>query len=240
MQKANTTPIAITAIVVIGVLIALFYIVPRQATENVVEVSGTAQMTVPPDRVVVYVQVETKAVTAEEAKNKNAETTSAVLSALAAVGIEKGDIETENYNIYQDCEWTQTGQKCKGFIANNNIKVTSKDFANVGKVVDAAVNAGGLVSYINFELSLEKQNEYKKEVLMKAAEDAKGKAEAIASGFGKRVGDLVSVSSSDFGYYPYPIFAKAEGAADARQVATELPSRNLDISASITARYEIR
>jgi hypothetical protein len=239
MQKVNPTPIIITGVVVVGILFALFSFVPTEG--RTVDVTGTAQMTVPPDSVVVYIQAQTKGTTAEEAKNLNTETTNAVLAALEAIGIAKGDIETENFNIYQDCEWTQTGQKCKGFIASNNLKITSKDFENVGKVVDAAVNAGGLINYINFELSLEKQNEYKKEVLAKAAQDAKGKAEALAAGFGKRLGDLVSVSTSDFGYYPFPIYAKAEGvAADVRQVATELPSRNLEISATVSAQYEIK
>ena len=240
MTKINQTPIIITAIIVIGVLVALFSFIPR-TSERVIDVTGNSQFTVQPDKAVVYVQVLTKAETADAAKNMNAETSSKVLAALDAIGIAKTDVETENYNIYQDCEWTQDGQKCKGFAASNNIKVSSKDFNNVGKIVDAAVDNGGLISYINFELSTEKSNEYKAQALKLASEDAKTKADAVASGQGKKAGKLVSISASDYGYAPYPLYARAEGgiASDVKQAVTSIQPKSLDISASVTARYEI-
>jgi uncharacterized protein YggE len=73
--------------------------------------------------------------------------------------------------------------------------VTTEDFSNVGNVIDAAVDAGALVSYINFELSVERSNEYKMLVMTNASLDAKQKAEAIASGLGKTVGRLVSITT---------------------------------------------
>lgn len=240
MQKLNWTAIIISLVVVAAVISTVVYLFPRET--NTVDSTGTAKMTVPPDKVVVYLQIETKATTAEEAKNNNADISSKVMTDLDTIGISKTDIETENYNIYQDCEWTQSGQKCKGFIANNNIKISSKDFTNVGKVVDAGVNAGALVSYINYELSTEKQNEYKKTVLSQAGQDAKSKAEAIAAGVGKKIGDLVSVSASDYNYIPYPLFARAEsvGSADAKQVATNLPAKSLEVTATVSAKYELK
>ncbi|MEK6886431.1 MAG: SIMPL domain-containing protein [Nanoarchaeota archaeon] len=238
-HQLNWTAIIIALIALVGVIGVVSYVTP--STDNTVDVTGSAQVTVPPDQVVVYAQVLTKAILADDAKNMNSEISEKVINALKAIGIESKDIETENYNIYQDCEWTQIGQSCKGYAASNSIKIKSKEFNNAGKIVDAVVDSGALVSYINFELSLEKQNEYKKTVLADAAKDAKSKAEALASGFGKRVGKLVSVSSSDYSYMPYPIFARAEGAvSDAKQAATNLPSGTLDVTATVSARYEIK
>ncbi|HIH39830.1 TPA: SIMPL domain-containing protein [Candidatus Woesearchaeota archaeon] len=240
-HQLNWTAIIIALIVLAGVVGIVYYTVPRQSTENIADVTGTAQITVSPDQVVVYAQVLTKAETAEAAKNMNSEISEKVINALKLIGIETKNIETENYNIYQDCEWTQDGQKCKGYAVSNSIKIKSKEFDNAGKIVDAVVDSGALVSYINFELSLEKQNEHKKTVLAEAAKDAKSKAEALASGFGKRVGKLVSVSSSDYNYMPYPLYARAEGvSSDAKQIATNLPSKTLEITATVSARYEIK
>ncbi len=239
-QQLNWTAIIISLIILIGVSGIVYYAVPRQTTENIVDVTGTAQMTVSPDQVVVYAQVLTKAETADAAKNMNAEISEKVLNELKLMGIETKDIETENYNIYQDCEWTQDGQKCKGYAASNSIKIKSKKFDDAGKIVDAVVDSGALVNYINFELSLGKQNEYKKLVLSDAAKDAKSKAEALAGGFGKRVGKLVSVSASDYSYVPYPLFAMTEASVSAKQAATDLPSKTLEVTATISARYEIK
>jgi predicted transposase YbfD/YdcC len=41
------------------------------------------------------------------------------------------------------------------------------------KVIDSGVDAGALLQYINFELSNDKQNEYKAQALREAGEDAK-------------------------------------------------------------------
>ena len=238
MSKINQTPIIITAIIVIGVLVALFSFIPR-TSERVIDVTGNTQFTVQPDKTVVYVQVQTNGTTAEEAKDKNANVYSNVVAALRNIGAT--DIETENYNIYPNCVYTQDGQKCNGFVASNNIKVNTKDFEIIGKIVDAAVDNGALINYINFELSSEKSNEYKAKALKLASEDARSRADAVASGQGKKAGRLVSISASDYNYYPYPLYARAEAgiAADVKQAVTDIQPRSLDISASVTARYEI-
>ena len=151
-HQLNWTAIIIALIALVGVIGVVSYVTP--STDNTVDVTGSAQVTVPPDQVVVYAQVLTKAILADDAKNMNSEISEKVINALKAIGIESKDIETENYNIYQDCEWTQIGQSCKGYAASNSIKIKSKEFNNAGKIVDAVVDSGALVSYINFELSL--------------------------------------------------------------------------------------
>ncbi len=237
MQKVNYTAIIITALIILGAFGALVYVFPSQ--KRTVQATGTSQMTVPPDKAVVYVQVQTTADKAEDAKNKNSEITNKVLSALESLGVDKADIETENYNIYPEYDYMPSGQKFKDYAATNSIKVSVKDFGNVGKVVDASVNAGATINYINFELSTDKQNQYKKTVLSKAAEDAKSKAEAIATGSGQTLGKLISITTSDYSYVPYPLFRADSGVA-VKEAVTNIPSKNLDITATITATYEIR
>jgi len=238
MQKVNWTPIIITFIIVAGVLGGLFYSFSRQNPERVLEITGSFKVTAVPDQVAVSFQVQTKGLSAEKAKNENALISDRVRQALAAAGVEE-EIETENFNIYEDCEYTSEGQKCKGYIASNSFKVKTIDVKVVGKIVDAGVNSGALVSYINYELSERKQNEYKSLALANAAKDAKTKAEAIVSGLGKEIGDLVSLSTSDYNYFPIPIYSMEAG-TDVRKVATDLPPRSLEISASVLARYEIK
>ena len=82
----------------------------------------------------------------------------------------------------------------------------------------------------------------KAQALKEAAEDAQNKAEALASGSGGKLGKLVSLSSQDFGYYPYPLYARAEGAssADAVKAATNISPQELTITASVQASYKLR
>jgi uncharacterized protein YggE len=104
-----------------------------------------------------------------------------------------------------------------------------------------------LVSYINFELSDEKQNEYKKEALKKASSDARDKAEAIALGQGKKIGRLVSLENQEF-FYPGPVVyyegatAVASGAdagESAKRAALNISPQEIEITASIKAQYKI-
>ena len=244
IQSMNWTTIAVVLIVILGFLAAIMYIVPKQSSDKTISVTGTAQISVPPDKVMIYLQVLTRSNTsADEAKNLNANISDAVLTSLLKVGVDRGSIETGGFSVYPEYDWTQDkGQVLKGYAATNSMTVTLTDFNNAGKVVDAAVDSGGLVSYINYDLSVAKQNEYKATALADASKDAKVKAEAIASGLSTSLGNLVSVSSSDYNYMPYPLYRAMEAgtvSSDAKQIATNLPFANIDVTATVSVVYQI-
>ena len=242
-HSMDWTVVAAVFIVVLGFLAAVNYIFPGSSSDRTVSVTGTAEMSVSPDRVVVYLQVLTRSnASADEAKDLNANISEAVIASLMAAGLNSSDIETSGFSVYPEYDWTQDkGQVLKGYAASNSMQVTFSDFDNAGKIVDAAVDSGALVSYINYELSTSKLNEYKAEALSDASKDAKAKAESIAAGLGKSLGDIVSVSSSDYNYYPYPIYRAEAGTAssDAKQAATNLPSANVDVTATVSVVYKI-
>src|SRR3989344_999074 len=168
MNKINPTPIIVTVIVILGLIVGILIILSQVGEKNTISATGNSQMTVAPDQALVYLLIETRSKSAEDAKNQNALISTNVLTALDKIGISKDQIETENYNLYPEYDWSDNEQNIKGYIASNNIKIKSEDFTDVGKIIDASVDAGSLVSYINFELSNEKTNEYKKQVLAKA------------------------------------------------------------------------
>lgn len=243
MAKLNPTAIIVALIVIIGAIVGVVLLKSGSVSEQTVSASGNYQKAVAPDQVVIYVLVQTRDnISADNAKNENARISDNVMTALIKAGLEKKDIETEYYNIYPEYDWSDGSQKLIGYVASNSLKITTKDFANAGKIVDGAVNAGALINNINFELSNEKSNEYKAVALAEASKDAKIKAESIAAGLGKSLGKLVSVSANDYNYYPYPIYARSEmaGGSDAMKVATDINPQNVDISASATVVYEIR
>lgn len=240
MHKINYTAIIIVALLVVGILVG-YSIFNKKGTEKTVTVNGNSQMTVAPDQVVVNLLIQTKNTKADIAKNDNAIISDKVISGLVRIGIDRENIETENYNIYPEYDWNSGTQKLLGYIASNYIKIKTDKFDRVGKIVDVAVDNGGLVNYINFELSTAKSNEYKAKVLAEASKDAKTKAEAIAEGLGRKVGSLVSVSTSDYYYNPYPLYRMdaAEG-VNVKTVATDIQPKSLDITASVTVVYEIK
>ena len=241
MTKTNLTAIIIAVVVIAGILTGIYMLSSRTAGTTV-SATGNFQTKVAPDEAIVYVLVQTKGVTAEAAKNENSRISDSVLTSLIKIGIERKDIQTENFNIYPEYDWSNGTQNLIGYAASNYIKVITKDFNNVGKIVDAAVDSGALINYINFDLSIEKSNEFKAAVLANASLDARRKAEAIAGGLGKKLGALVRVETSDYNYYPVPLYRAEEAAADVsvKSVATNIQPTNLDITATVSVTYKVK
>ncbi len=242
-HSMDWTVVAAVLIVVLGFLAAVNYIFPGSSSDRTVSVSGTAEMSVSPDNVVVYAQILTRSnVSADEAKDLNSNISEKVLESLLAAGVNRSEIETSGFSVYPEYDWTQDkGQVLKGYAASNNMKITFSDFDNAGKVVDAVVDSGGFINYINYELSTLKLNKYKAQAFAEASKDAKMKAESIAAGLEKVLGDVVFVSTSDYNYYPYSLYKAEAGVMlnNAKQVATNLPSAKVDVTATVSVTYKI-
>ena len=244
--------VAITLIIVLGIVFVAFlgflvFINLNPSITNTVSVNGQSSIDVTPDLVTVYFNVETKADTAQEAKDKNAEIVDSVITELIKERFERKQIETQNFNIYPNYDWNNGNQKITGYTATHSLKVelSTEDADKIGDVIDAGVDAGANINYINFELSQEKQNQYKAEAVKLASEDARIKAEAIAEGLNKKLGALVSVSDNSFDYYPWPIYqARADSgiaiAEEAKVATTNIQPGEQTISAQVTAIFKLR
>lgn len=205
---------------------------------------GQSELTTDPDFVSVYFLVETLDDSAQIAKDKNAEISEKVLNELSNIRISKEDIETINYNIYESYRWDGEKQVKEGFKVSNNLKVKIEDNELVGKTIDVIIDNKALVQSINSEISKETENKLKKNALAKAAQDAREKAEALAEGSGGRLGRLKEISTEEFYYQPYPIYARAEGVSmdvgEVRKAATDIQPRKLTVTGNVRAVYEIR
>ncbi len=241
--------IKITLIIVAGVLFlsliayslinSLIY--PYSDT---LSVQGVSTVNAVPDLVAIYFTIETLEDSSVDAKNSNAEIVANVKSALVEQGIESNQIQTLNFNIYESYDWAYNSRKFLGYQAVHQLKVEipTEDLEKIGTLIDAGVEAGAEISYIDFELSQELQNEYKAEAMKLAAQDAEIKAESVAEGLNKKVGKLVSVSVNYFGYYPWRTFsATEEQSLDAvKSAATSIQPSEQEISASVTVVFRIR
>ena len=245
MEKSVQITLIVVAGIIILALLGYLALNSMNPSINTVTGQGTATIKAIPDLVGVYFNVETKASTSEEATSKNAEIVEELITNLVKEGFERKEIQTMSFNVYPDYSWNNGNQRLNGYIATHQIKVelSTEDADKIGEVIDTGVNAGAGISYINFELSQEKQNQYKSEALKLAAEDAKIKSEAIAEGLGNKLGNLVSTSTSDFNYYPWELYRASDsmgGVAEAKAATTNIQPGEQEISASVTAVFKLR
>lgn len=244
MKTDNSVKITgmILATVLVVALLAFYAFSTTVSGESVVA-SGIASVEVVPDLVSVYFNVETSGASAKEAKDANAVIVDDVVTALIKEGFGREDIVTENFNVYEDWEWNDNKRTPNGYKATHSIKVELSTDGDVGDVIDAGIDSGAMLGYINFELSRELENEYKAEALKLAAQDARIKAGAIAEGLGAELGDVISTSSSDFDYYPWMAYSGdgvAEVAVSGAKIATEIQAGERTIQGRVSVTYELK
>ena len=234
----------------IGIIIVAILIVGGYLVFNagpVVSAQGTASIKAVPDEVSVNVNIETRNSTAQLAQESNKEISEKLLVELVKLGYDRNELKFVNYYVSPEYDWNNGNQKLKGYVVSQQLVVKTSDVNRVPSIVDAVINSGALISYINFEVSDAKQAEYKNQALEQASKDAMTKAQSIASGQGKKLGRLVSITNQDY-YYPGPVnyytrdasAGVAESNAVALKAATNLAPNEQDITASISAQYKLR
>ena len=237
-----TLIIAISVLILASIVIGFFV---SSSVANTIKVDGQATSKISPDLITVYFDIETTGQTSKAASDANSLITNNLTNNIVTLGFSKDELKTENFNIYPEYDYNN-GQKLIDYKATNSLKIElsiqNKD--KVGSIIDAGTNAGAGISYINFELTPQLQQTAKAQAIGNASADAKTKAEALANGFNKKLGRLVSVSLDQFNYNPWPIYASSvssgiAGNADAKRVSTDITPSNQEVSASVTAVYKL-
>ncbi len=208
---------------------------------NAITVSGSSEFDVSPDIAVIMISVQTQNMDAKVAQDENRRLSNDVMSAVLKY-VRKSDVETSNYNIYRVQEWERDRSVDKGFRVSNSFKVTTKQLGDVGAILDAAAQAGANnIDGINFLLSEQRTKEVRQEALKLAAEEASGKAKALADGLGVPLGKLLSVSESSYGVVPMPRMydAMAMKAEMDEYAPTPVEPGSVHVSAQVSVSYNI-
>jgi hypothetical protein len=250
MKKENNAIVmtSIIAGVVLLIAVSAMYLLSDFSTSNdVVTVTGLSTIKATPDLIGVYFTIETKGATSAEASDANTVILNSLQNSLSSQGFAEEDLKTESFSIQPNINWVNGKQVQDGYIAYHYLKLefSAEDLDKLTYVIDAGVNSGAGISYINFELTQKAQNDYKAQALELAAQDAQVKADAVASGFGKEAGKLVSVSVSEFGYYPWNVYSSrgvtsAQDASSIKEETMSIAPSEEEITASVSATFKLQ
>ena len=241
-KSVQITLIIVAAIIVLAVIGIIYF--NSGSSANTIQVNGQATAEVAPDLITVYFDIETTGSNSKIAEDANSAIVDKLTNNIIAMGFSSSDLKTQSFQIYPEYDYTN-GQKFLDYKASNSIKIQipvgQKD--KVSNLVDAGTTAGAGISYINFELTPALQRNAKTEAIKNASDDATVKAQAIADGFNKRLGRLVSVSLDNFNYQPWPIYASSSSgvasAPEAKSAAMNINPSAQEVSASVTAVYKL-
>ena len=157
---------------------------------------GRGEVKLAPNYAYVLFGVATQSSSAVETASENARKIAAVLSALRALGLTDQQATTSGYTLNQTYEYPKNGPpKLTGFAARNTIRAEIRRLDDVGKVIDAAINAGATdVSSIQFLPSA--MDDARRTALAEAVSQARRDADAMARAAGGSLGRLISIGSA--------------------------------------------
>src|SRR5688572_22045532 len=147
----------------------------------VIVTRGEAVQKRAPDQAWVSIAAESRAATAAQAQQANADAMRAVQAALAKSGLPADAVKTTGYSLQPDMEYSGGRSRVRGYIARNSIEVRVDDLPKIGPVIDAA-GATGATSIGGIRFDLKNREGAEREALSMAVKNAMARAAAIAAG----------------------------------------------------------
>lgn len=213
---------------------------PREsAPVDTVSVTGNARVTTTPDRFSFNVSVQTISPTVEEAVNENNRKVAAVIAALKNAGAKPEEIQTSNFSIYPQQDYSQQQQgklpRLLGYQVSNSITVTKKEIAAAGKLLQAALGAGvNQSSGLSFSVSDPTRG--RDEGLRAAFADARAKATLLAQAAGRTLGSAMAITEGGGGVSnppPRPMVGRVMAMQAVSEVPVESGSEELAFTVSV-------
>jgi uncharacterized protein YggE len=209
-------------------------------------VTAEGKRTMAPDRASVFLSILNRGRTPTAAGAENARIATAIRNAVQAVGVDRAQVSTFNYNVTPDVDIIQGPQgretrRDSAYIAMNTVRVEIRNIDLVSRVIDTALTAGATnVASVSYWLS--DPTRARREATVDAVRQARENAEAIAAAAGGSLGDLIELRTDPVRILGQQDYMEADrGIAMARMqasVPTPVSPRDIDITAYVTARWK--
>lgn len=225
-----------------NILLALFILLPAAlfaqipaASERLIEVKGSAEMKIEPDKMELIIGIEEywkeefekkKEFADYKTKIPLAEIEDALIKNLRKAGIEKEDVKVMNMGNF----WRFRG---KEFLYSKQLAVKVTDLSKINQLMQIADAKG--IKYMNIgKLDHSNLEEFKKQVKIDALKDAREKARYLVESIGGELGEVVTITEMSDGYYR-PMYSGAM-----MMKSAEMAPESFDEVQDITLEYQIR
>ena len=207
-----------------------------------ISVSGEGIVETQPDRATITVGVITREKNPSAVQSANARASKSVIDSIIALGIDRKNISTGNYNFNPVYRHTDNGKRIlEGYEATNSVAIVVDDLNLVGQIIDAALNHGAnQINSLNFGLRDKKI--YQDEALRLAVLDAKHKAQIAATALGKSIVSVrnVTINSSSISNPRNYKMARSPAMGDSAEFETPIESGTLTCLANVHVEFEIK
>lgn len=213
---------------------------PNEAANRVLKVTGTGTVKIKPDIVYINIGVQSRSPDAGDALKDNTQRAQAVIDTLLEMGVENKDIQTRNFNIYQQQNNRfpeEDQEKSMTYIVENTVAIIVREIDSLGEILSKVVDEGAnTINSIRFDI--EDRNTAMDEARKLAIADAKAQAEAIAETAGVALGPIQTIDLESSGsIVPRADYAVQE-AMDAGNVPISGGTLSIEMRVNITYGIE--
>jgi len=207
-----------------------------------IHVNGSGSVTGEPDVATLYLGVAVEKETVEAAREDAASAMTAVIDTLKANDIADRDIQTENFSIYPQYDYTEGGRVLRGYRVNNTVNAKVRELDNLSDIIDDAVAAGGDIVVVNsIQFMMEDPTPLQAQARALAVKDAEMKAQTLAEAGGVMLGKPITITETSYAPGPPIAYAEtAEFADDGGRSSTPIQVGELTVAINVTLVYEIK
>ncbi|HEY3055975.1 MAG TPA: SIMPL domain-containing protein [Thermoanaerobaculia bacterium] len=214
---------------------------PRIPYPETISVTGTGRASVTPDRFSFTVGVQTVGESVDAAVNENNSKVAAVIAALKKAGATEKDVRTSNFSIWPQQDYGQGKlPRILGYQVSNSITVRRENIGEVGRLLQAALNAGvNQSSGLQFEVSDPAKG--RDQAMRAAYDEARAKAVLLAQAAGRTLGRAITITEGIQAAPPYPMARPMAMRAEAA-VVSEVPveAGSQEVAYSLSVIFELR
>ncbi len=213
--------------------------VTTQEKPRTVTVTGEGEISAVPEIATVRMAVEARAAELGAAQQQAAKVIDDVLNLARELGIADEDIQTTQLHVQPEFDWNEGRQTLRGYLVQRSVRVELDDLAKLGPLVERAMRAG--VNNISEpELNVRDPRALHREVLKRAATDAKANAEALAQTLDTTLGAVRRVHALETDM-PRPMMeVQMMRAKDASGAEQSYEAGRITVRASVQAEFDLR
>ena len=208
------------------------------STGPVVELTVNESVEAEPDVVTVSAGVSTQARTAVEAMRANAQSMTAVIDRIKALGVPDRDIQTTGINLGAMFDYDQASRRqvFRGYQVSNRVSVKLHSIERTGEVLDALV-AAGATDLGGPEWSIDDDTAARAQARRKALETAHAQALEYARASGYSDVRVLEISETVASQPPMPFLRAAR--AEVADAATPVQPGMVQAAVAVRVTYEM-
>jgi hypothetical protein len=207
-------------------------------------VTGNGSVNLTPDVATVNLGIQTQDTRVAQAVSLNNTIADQVLEAIAALGVEEGDVHTTYFSVWSQPVYdefgTPTGEST--YFSDNTVTITVRQVDQLGEILQQAVDAGAnTIHGVTFTVA--DPSAAQTRARDEAMADAQAKAEQMAAAAGATLGDAISISTSVYlppvpYYYQRALGGGGEGLGGGG--GPPVSAGSYEVQVDVTVVYDLR